>query len=125
MSTYYTPRAGLRNAASYQASGQPFVTGSDSLTGTMKIEFPYVTKELSFSVDSNDEIEVYFHPSATSLNKYIIKGDALGVASTTLNVKCKEIYVEAAGNAKFRVFASLTNIDTSHMYHLTGSGITE
>ena len=125
MSTYYTPRAGLRNAASYQASGQPFVTGSDSLTGTMKIEFPYVTKELSFSVDGSAEIEVYFHSSATSLNKYIIKGGAGEPASTTINVKCKEVYVDAAGAAKFRVFASLTNIDTSHMYELTGSGITE
>jgi len=44
MSTYnYTP--GLGNAASYQVSGKPFVTGAISpVNGTVQIDFPAVTR---------------------------------------------------------------------------------
>tara|TARA_R110002051_G_scaffold158260_1_gene229661 strand:+ start:943 stop:1407 length:465 start_codon:yes stop_codon:yes gene_type:complete len=44
MSTYnYTP--GLGNAASYQVSGKPFVTGAISpVNGTVRIDFPAVTR---------------------------------------------------------------------------------
>jgi hypothetical protein len=45
----YQYKAGIGNAASYQASGQPFVTGSDTLNGVMKIEFPLCDqRKLSF-----------------------------------------------------------------------------
>lgn len=125
MSTYYTPRAGLRNAASYQSSGAPFVTGSDNLNGVMKIEFPFVTKEISIHVESGKEVDFYFHTDATSFNKFFIDNTTHDHGPVTIDVKCKEIYIETSSTTKFRVYASLTNIDTSHMYELTGSGITE
>ena len=121
----YNYKAGIGNTASYQASGTPFVTGSDNLNGTMRIQFPAVTKELSFSVEDGKTINVYFHEDATTFNQYIIKGAADDVSSTTLNVKCKEVYVTTSGVTKFRVFASLTGIDPVQMPPLTGSGITE
>tara|TARA_B100000963_G_scaffold353955_1_gene369588 strand:- start:9369 stop:9743 length:375 start_codon:yes stop_codon:yes gene_type:complete len=124
MSTYQY-KAGIGNAASYQASGQPFVTGSDNLNGVMKIEFPLVTKEISFYVDDSKEINVYFHASATTANKLIIKGTADTVHTNTLDVKCKEIFVETSAPTKFRVYASLTQIEVGQMFELTGSGITE
>ena len=52
----YQYKAGIQNAASYQSSGAPFVTGSDNLNGIMLIEFPNVTKEISFYVDDGKEI---------------------------------------------------------------------
>ena len=43
-----------------------------------------------------------------------------------LPVKCKEIYLTAEGaNVEVDVFASLTNVPTSRMFDLTGSGINE
>ena len=121
----YQYKAGLQNAASYQSSGTPFVTGSDNLNGTMKIDFPTVTKSLSFSVQAGDTINVHFHPDATTFNQYIITGGAADASSTTLDVKCNQVYVTTGGSTKFRVYASLTGIEAKEMFELTGSGITE
>lgn len=121
----YQYKAGIGNAASYQASGQPFVTGSDNLNGIMQIEFPLVTKEISFYVDDGKEIDVYFHTAATTANKFTVKSTINGVHTNTLDVKCKEIFVETSAPTKFRVYASLTQIETRQMFELTGSGITE
>lgn len=121
----YQYKAGIGNAASYQASGQPFVTGSDTLNGVMKIEFPLVTKEISFFVQDTKEIDVYFHTGATALNKFTVAGSIANVHTHTLDIKCKEIYVETSSTTKFRVYASLTQIETRQMFELTGSGITE
>ena len=44
--------------------------------------------------------------------------------SITLNVKCKEIYLLARqADVGYELFAELTNIPTSSMFDLTGSGI--
>ena len=121
----YQYRAGIGNAASYQASGQPFVTGSDTLNGVMKVEFPLVTKEISIHVESGKEVEFYFHTGATSFNKFFIDNTAHDHGPVTIDVKCKEIYVETSSSTKFRLYASLTQIETRQMFALTGSGITE
>ena len=120
----YQYKAGIGNAASYQSSGQPFVTGSDSLNGVMKIEFPLVTKEISFFVENGKSIDVYFNSAATTANKFTIEGN-IESGQDTLDVKCKEIFVETSTPTKFRVYASLTQIETRQMFELTGSGITE
>ena len=121
----YQYKAGIGNAASYQSSGQPFVTGSDSLNGVMKIEFPFVTKEISFFVENGKSIDIYFNAAATAANKFTIEGNIATMSPNTLDVKCKEIYVETSSTTKFRVYGSLTRIGTEQMYPLTGSGITE
>lgn len=121
----YQYRAGIGNAASYQASGQPFVTGSDTLNGVMQIEFPLVTKEVSFFVENGKSIDVYFNSAATTANKFTIDGNPATMSPDTLDVKCKEIFVETSTPTKFRVYASLTQIEVRQMFELTGSGITE
>ena len=121
----YQYRAGIGNAASYQASGQPFVTGSDTLNGVMQIEFPLVTKEVSFFVENGKSIDVYFNSAATTANKFTIDGNTGSMSPDTLDVKCKEIFVETSTPTKFRVYASLTAIGVEQMFPLTGSGITE
>tara|TARA_R100001015_G_C4487773_1_gene66267 strand:- start:134 stop:505 length:372 start_codon:yes stop_codon:yes gene_type:complete len=120
----YNYKAGIGNTASYQASGTPFVTGSDNLSGIMRIQFPAVTKELSFFVENGKSIDVYFHTAATTANKFTIEGN-IETGQHTLDVKCKEVFVETSVATIFRVFASLTGIDPVQMPPLTGSGITE
>ena len=46
--------------------------------------------------------------------------------SMEFDVKCKELYLSAPGAAAagFMLYASLTNIPTSSMYAVTGSGVT-
>ena len=119
---YY--KAGLGNAASYQASGAPFVTGSASLTGVQKIEFPSVTKEITVHVlTQGKRLDIYFNENSPSLNRFII--DSTNQKEPlTLDVKCKELYIAGTG-VEFRVYASLTGILPREMFNLTGSGITE
>lgn len=125
MSTYYQYANGLGNAASFQSSGSPFVTGSASLTGTMKIEFPTVTKSITFhELTNNNVLYFYFHEDATELNKFCIDTTSHDHLPVTIDVKCKEVFVSGSG-LDFRIYASLTGIDASKMYPLTGSGITE
>jgi hypothetical protein len=46
--------------------------------------------------------------------------------SMEFDVKCKQIFLSSPGGAGgFMLYASLTNIPTSSMYALTGSGLTE
>ena len=124
MSTYEY-RAGIGNAASYQASGSPFVTGSTSLTGVMKIEFPRITKSITVhELSSNNQLYFYFHEDATALNKFVIDTSAHDHGPVTFDVKCKELYVSGSG-LDFRIYASLTAIGVEQMFPLTGSGITE
>lgn len=120
----YQYKAGLQNAASYQASGSPFVTGSTSLTGVMKIEFPRVTKSVTIHELTNNDLSFYFHADATALNKFVIDSSAHDHGPVTFDVKCKEIYISGSG-LNFRLYASLTGIETREMFELTGSGITE
>ena len=115
----YQYKAGIGNAASYQSSGTPFITGSDSLTGVMLVDFPNVTKEIVVSTTGANDVYVYFNSSATDLNKMRI-----GNAPTTLTVKCNAVYVSGSA-ANFRLCASLTGISRKEMFELTGSGITE
>ena len=121
----YQYRSGLQNAASYQASGTPFVTGSNSLTGVMKIEFPNVTKSITFhEIGNSADLYFYFNENATDLNKFQIDNSPQDHGSLTIDVKCKEIYISGS-SLKFRIYASLTGIESKQMFDLTGSGITQ
>jgi len=121
----YQYRPGLNNAASYMASGTPFITGSNSLSGVMKIEFPRVTKSITIhEITNNKTIYFYFNENATELNKFAIDATSHDHQPFTFNVKCKEIYVSGSG-IEFRLMAELTGINSQEMFALTGSGITE
>mgnify|MGYP003650884396 CR=1 FL=1 len=121
----YNYRAGLGNTASYQSSGAPFVTGSDTLNGVMKVTFPSVTKQVSVYVEQAKSVDFYFNENATTLNKFSVGPSTSGPETFTIDVKCKEIYIETGVSTKVRVYASLTGIATVQMYALTGSGITK
>ena len=128
---------GLRNVGSYQVAGSPFITGSDNINNGVedKIEFPKVTKSITVhSLSSSDGtgIDVHFNSLAAGVGNVSsgnhfkrLSGDEI----FTFNVKCKEIYISnpatGAQPLKYRVIAELTNIPTSSMYVLTGSGLTD
>jgi len=138
----YTP--GLGSVGNYQVAGTPWVTGSvlpvsgnlDGLnTSTHRLRFPYVTKEITIANMGTGEIAVTFVNdlgsigSATGGHGFTVppSGTAPGspLSRVTFDVKTKEIYISNKHSAvgAFQVYASLTRIDTKHMFELTGSGI--
>jgi len=136
MSHYKT---GLRNVGSYQVSGHPYVTGSELLYNgeEIKVSFPFVTKAVTIINSGSATIYTYFNSTSSTndntgriiAGKHYISLDA-DEQNVTFNVKCKEIYVQLAhGKAGtlqgFECFAELTNVPTSSMYVLTGSGLTD
>ena len=118
------------------------------------IQFPYVSRSFTVinnNTNSGEDVRVHFQSgsSVTAITKpgdfdesggtSIAEADDViaglhyitvpaGYSSVTFDVKCKQFYIsQASGVAdlKYQVLADLTNISTSRMYHLTGSGITD
>ena len=137
MSHYLNPGlgVGLRNVGSYQVSGHPYITGSADMgsAGTeVKVSFPFVTKEVTvFASGSNSQLKVGFQTNTdgsvfSSGPHHYISVSTSDLEKYTFDVKCKEVYLtNATANAGFQLYASLTNIDETHMYELTGSGLTD
>ena len=136
--TNYKYGTGLRNVGSYQISGHPYLTGSADMGGAdqeIKIEFPYVAKSVtiiaSASTDQDPAIfKIHFNSTGalgdvlTNNAHHYITLDS-DEDSMTFDIKCKEIYLTTvSANPGFQLFAALTNIPTSSMYSLTGSGLT-
>ena len=131
----YKYGVGLRNVGSYQVSGHPYTTGSTDMGSAnteLKVEFPYVTKDVtviaSGSTGSTQIIKIHFN--SNSDGRVLDGGHFITLDSDedsfTFDVKCKEIYLtNITANAGFQLYASLTNVDTLHMYNLTGSGLTD
>ena len=121
-------RSGVAHAGAYQVAGYPYITGS-SLNNNeeRRVKFPTVAKSVTVISRANVEIRVHFNSKSTAdvINgKHYITLDTIE-DSVTFNVKCKEIYISAAGNnASYELFASLTGIPTSSMYELSGPGLT-
>lgn len=131
--TNYKYGVGLRNAGSYQVSGHPYVTGSTIADGMeQSISFPFVTKTVTViaSGSTGDPlIGITFNSTGSDdgivTGKHFITLDSNG-DSITFDVKCKQMFIHALNaTSGFELYASLTNIDTSHMYDLTGSGLTD
>ena len=131
---------GLHNVGSYQVSGTPYISGSNGQAKNTQrqFRFPMVAKSVtvaSSDVDSNGychELRVHFNTNGGSSpavvsgqHDFVLSGN---LRQITFNVKCSEIYVstpdDQAFDRKYRVFAELTQIPTSRMFALTGSGLT-
>jgi len=130
-------RPGLGNAAAYQVSGWPFVTGSiiSASVPYVKVTLPSVSKSITvFNRDANDiwpynqtgstTLLLYFgkdvtgsYPGPQTLYNHVISIPPSG--SVTLDVKCSQFFVAKKNAAMFGAFqalAELTNIDTIDMY---------
>jgi len=134
MSQFKQYQAGLGNAASYQVSGRPWITGSSIQNDSHKISFPSVAKSVTvINVDPDTTDEILVHFNATGSGR-VIAGEHFHrlyskTDNVTFNVKCREIYVTNTGStgaaARYRVLAELTGIDVREMFVLTGSGLTD
>jgi len=132
-STNYKYGTGLRNAGSYKVSGHPYVTGSVVANGQEHaVKFPFVSKSVTVIASGSTAaplIGVTFNSTGSDAGvmagKHYITLTGSG-DTVTFDTKCKEIYIHALNaSSGFEIHASLTNINTSHMYDLTGSGLTD
>ena len=125
---------GLQNVGSYQVSGWPWVSGSAIGNNTeVKVEFPMITRRITviasgtLAADDDNALRLHFAPTGSNNvegGHHYVTLDAHG-ASISLDTKCKEIYFTAKGSGiGYEVVAELTNIPTSRMFDLTGSGVT-
>ena len=134
MSSY---SVGLNNVGSYQASGQPFLTGSN-ISGSentipqgaeRQIKFPFVTKSVTvwnYCSSNQGRLRIHMVSSGTIANHPASRHyvELAQNESYTLNAKCNNIWLSTTGQAiNWKLYASLTNIPAGSMYDLTGSGI--
>ena len=124
--------ASIHSVGSYQVSGVPWISGSDTQAAgaEVKYSFPYVAKSVTIVNLSTTTVRLHFNSNddpgvASGLHYMELDSDE---DSYTFNARCKEIYVSApsdgAGVRKYRVVAELTGIPTGSMFILTGSGLT-
>ena len=108
MSTYnYKP--GLGNAASYQVSGIPYVTGGIDLSagGVTSIDFPSVTSWIVVSVGDNNTCNVGFSSLGAQNENYLkITGNTV---SPRFEIKATQLHLSGA-SADVSVMAGLTYI---------------
>jgi len=130
MAIFNNYSVGLHNVGSYQASGWPWLTGS-TLTANQewKISFPMVTKSITI-IQSGAVGGARAHFVSTSSAGNVVSGRHYVSFETdndslTLNVKCTELYISCVTAGTWEVAAELTNIPTSSMFTLTGSGHTD
>ena len=138
---FYKYSPGIGNVGSYQASGHPFLTGSElEPNEELRISFPYVTKSITvMQTGSLGTLRIHFDstgscatigechgsPRVVSNNHYWpldSKEDSL-----TMNVKTKDIYISNPSThlSGFQLFAELTRIHKDMMWTLTGSGLND
>jgi hypothetical protein len=131
-------RAGLNNVGSYQVSGAPFLTssmspasGSDPTANSLKISFPYVTKEITVTnfgaanLGLTGSLRVAMSSRGLSDNVGFGKFIKIPVsASATLDVKATEVYLMSNDNVEleFSLYASLTNIPAERVNNIAPSG---
>ena len=147
MSSNFKYTAGLRNVGSYQISGHPFMSGSTIGANKCHImEFPYVCRSITvINTGTAQDMRIHFQsgsgttaitvPGSSGEQNIAGSSDVIanlnfitvpkGDGAMTLDVKVKNIYLSSVGGTTYQIFAELTSIPTQHMYHLTGSGITE
>jgi hypothetical protein len=131
---------GIASVGSYQAAGKPWVTGSAiggiASGATVSFTLPNVSKSITLLPlqAMADFLVMHFVPTTAGPVGKVIANHSIpfptaGAPAITLDVKCTEIYVTnilggpSAGG--FNIYASLTGIDDSQMFVLTGSGISE
>lgn len=121
MSTYNILRPGLSNAASYQSSGVPFVSGGlsvpDSGSAPIQISFPAVTKKIIIQNVGAHDLKMGFSQNGVTGTNYLTvvkKGDPQD--KLELEVKCTSVFLISAGSATTaEVAAELTNIPVGEL----------
>jgi hypothetical protein len=130
---------GLGSVGSYQIAGTPYMSGSTDIDDgdVDTVVFPAVTRRvLVRNTSTSGSLRVHF---GTKGEGRIVNGfhyitlQPIGHLSGVLSqldmeVKCDHLFVSndsGKDNCSYEVFAELTGINRSNMFHLTGSGVTE
>lgn len=127
MSTYNVVKPGLSNAASFQTSGKPFLTGSVSVpanSGTpVEIKFPQVTKKIIITNTGGEHLRVGFSSNGIKGSNYTLIHEhntsaGHGFYKLELEVKCSSVFLlsdHATNTGSFCLAAELTNIPSSEL----------
>ena len=128
------PKAGPNSVPSYQLSGVPYVTGSGTGTenlnvaGGKQFDFPQVTRFITYSVSGSGSPPPRLYV-AFAAEGHIAGGDASPTnfftvppaSVTTLDVRCKSVFIKTSAAAQWSMCAGLTPIIASSFPVLTGS----
>ena len=107
--TTYNYKPGLGNAASFQVSGVPYVTGGIDASSTTGLNFPLTTRWIVVSnVGGNATLKVGFSENGVAGTNYfeVLTNEI----SPRLEVKVTEIWLTGSNNCS--VVAGLTGIET-------------
>ena len=107
--TTYNYKPGLGNAASFQVSGAPYVTGGIDASSTTGLNFPLTTRWIVVSnVGGNATLKVGFSENGVAGTNYfeVLTNEI----SPRLEVKVTEIWLTGSNNCS--VVAGLTGIET-------------
>tara|TARA_X000001382_G_scaffold98191_2_gene72595 strand:- start:494 stop:922 length:429 start_codon:yes stop_codon:yes gene_type:complete len=133
MSTSNIYTTGLNNVGSYQVSGTPYLTSStppqDTGDTSLRIQFPNVTRRITFKSTSNKDLRIHFAPYDAGDHDYSKGADAndnffllpTGGGDVVMDVKCKEVFITAttaSATGTVYIMAELTNIPASRMFSL-------
>jgi len=142
---------GIWHTPSYQSSGIPWISGSSIANDKVQMmQFPYVARSftvINTSAANTTYIKVQFQSGSTvtSITRPGTAGEQSATTtadvhtglhyievvgesgSVTFNTKCDKVYIanQSGVAATYQIFAELTNIPASSMWHLTGSGVTD
>ena len=96
------------HVAEYQQSVIPFVSGSTGNGQPYAFNFPYVTRFIVVSNSSDTDLKIGFTAAGIAANQYF----TVQASSTSprLEVKTKQLWVDASNNKTYEVFAGLTNV---------------
>jgi len=131
MSTSYPYTVGLNNVGSYQASGVPWCSGSDSHSHNTQVQydFPSITRAITVTNNSAYAIIVHFNSQGDG---NIVPGKHFvtlsgSMVSQRFEVKVDKVFISngSGQTANYSITAELTSIPTTSMYILTGSGLTD
>lgn len=119
-------KPGLGNAASYQVSGKPFLTGSVTAPASsgnpVEISFPLVTKKLIITNTGGDHLRVGFSANGVKGSNYTLVHEHPGGTPAQFNtleleVKCTSVFLlsHVAATGSFCLAAELTNIPAAEL----------
>lgn len=126
----YKFKPGPHSSGAYLISGRPFLSGGTIGGGAeATIEFPGVTKAITFINTGSNPMRIHFDTSvgtAVISNKNFIDIPAPAAGNNLnrlkLDVRCAKVYISSASGTTYQVAAEITSIPADDM-HLTGSGI--
>ena len=114
------PRSGPGNVGEYQTSGLPWVTASSATATPVKIDFPYVTNQITFKAVGGSMRFGFTANGVNGTNYFTLYSSQ----SLSVDLRTKQLWVRSdSGTVGYEVIAGLTLIQWRDFPVLTGSAI--